>query len=187
MSTLPAARHLHPLSVKGKALGGREVQGAQASTNSGAVHVCLRLVHKSGGQRVEVRLLKCPPLRMGHAQPHGLFLLRPYVGCGGSHDVALGILELHDGLHPQRLCPVCALVGGLHIHLYLRLLCIDASQPIGCAPLGKVNFWSRDEPRVAVDAGASVPAGIELLRMVHAHGHNVLGFSRTTLVDTFFI
>ena len=107
-------------------------------------------------------------------QSDGLFLFGLYGGRGLCHHLATGVQQSYVGLQRQLGRLVGTFVGGLHIHLYHSLALVDSHQAVGRAPLCQMHLGGFDEPHVAVDARARVPARVVLLVVAHAHGNHVL-------------
>ena len=160
--------HLHPLSVEGKALVGRELEGAEAGS-----HHRLVAIAEPGGKSVEVGAVEGPALGIADAELDGLLLLSSDGSRGSGHHAAAGIAQFDGGFQLEgRLRG--PFVGSLDIDLQLSLLRIDACEAVGRSPLGKVYLGSSDEPYVAIDARSCVPTGVGLLRVVDAHCQHIV-------------
>ena len=108
-------------------------------------------------------------MRVLHGQRDGLLAGAAHRGLRTRHLAALGIG--HDDLRGNAQC---GLSGGFDVHLNGGLRLGDFLQSVGGTPLRQMRGGRLDEPDVAVDARARVPARVGIPRVVDAHGQHVV-------------
>ena len=108
-------------------------------------------------------------MRVLHGQRDGLLAGAAHRGLCTRHLAALGIG--HDDLGGNAQCGFAC---GFDVHLNGGLRLGDFLQSVGGTPLRQMRGGRLDEPDVAVDARARVPARVGIPRVVDAHGQHVV-------------
>ena len=168
------ALDLHPAAVECEPAVGIEVERAQPGADPAAVDG-LSVAQQRDRQGVEIGILRVPPAGIVHAQAQrpALGPLRALLYAAFALRHALPCVVEECGPHLESPCGgVVPLHGELHGDVGPAVGQLFAA--VGRAPRCEVDFGRCDDPGVAVDARAGVPAGVRITAVIDPHGEHVV-------------